>query len=155
MIIVFSAFLFSCSDTENIVEREEEFPQAKNYAKPLPLTHSEFLFQTKISELGNNTMDADFLNMSDLGIVQDGNPCGATVGLYYDIPLSNPNLVLLDGTTIWTSPWNSTSGCISQYLGYSNCLPIALDHNGQRVGYSNVLDMQGNPVAVNNTNLVA
>lgn len=90
-----------------------------------------------------------------LGIVQDGNPCGATVGLYYDIPLSNPNLVLLDGTTIWTSPWNSTSGCISQYLGYSNCLPIALDHNGQRVGYSNVLDMQGNPVAVNNTNLVA
>ena len=66
MIIVFSAFLLSCSDTENIVEREEEFPQAKNYAKPLPLTHSEFLFQTKISELGNNTMDADFLNMSDL-----------------------------------------------------------------------------------------
>lgn len=90
-----------------------------------------------------------------LGILEDGNPCGATVGLYYHIPLSNPNLVLLDGTTVWGSPWNSTNGCISEYLGYSNCLPVALDHNGQRVGYSNFLNNDGSPATWNDTNLEA
>lgn len=72
-----------------------------------------------------------------LGILKDGVACNQTIALYYNIPLSNPNLVLIDGTTVWTSPWNGTFGCISEYLGAGSCQPLPLDHKGQRVSFSN------------------
>ena len=95
--------------------------------------------------LKNNKYDVN----TYLGILKDGNPCSQTKAFYYNIPLSNPNLVLIDGTTVWTSPWNGTFGCISEYLGAGSCEPTPLDHNGQRVGYSNYTNNNGNPLPIN------
>lgn len=81
-----------------------------------------------------------------LGIVKDGTACNQTIALYYNIPLSNPNLILIDGSTIWTSPWTGNFVCISEYLGVSNCQPIPLDHNGQRVSYYNATYDNGAPL---------
>src|SRR5690606_23654498 len=68
-----------------------------------------------------------------LGILKDGGTCMDTGAFFYYIP-AGMTITILDGTTVWTSPWNGTSGCISQYLGSPTCDPISLDHNGQRFG---------------------
>ena len=66
LIVGFS--LFSCADSDGIKETNEvheEFPTAKNYARPLPLTNFETELQKKISELGNNSMNLDYAKMTE------------------------------------------------------------------------------------------
>lgn len=72
-----------------------------------------------------------------LGLLKDGGVCSDTGAFFYNLP-AGMTITILDGTTVWTSPWNGTSGCISQYLGSSTCDPFPLDHNGQRMGIYNV-----------------
>ncbi len=67
-----------------------------------------------------------------LGILKDGATCMDTGGLFYSLP-AGMSLTIIDGSTLWTSPWNGATTCIAELLGASTCDPIPLDHNGQRL----------------------
>ncbi len=107
---------------------------------------TSFFGQAVPLTITNNSDNTNFPGMytvhTYLGFLEDGNTCNTNWVLPF---IFNPgaSLSIDDGSFVFQSPFNSFHDCLSNFLGYTNCEPIPLDWDGQRILFEALIDSNG------------